>query len=118
MAWAVLRSWNFLAQASPDIAITNLAADKEDEKDMDSVMTREEGLQELQMLIDRKPIPDNREDVLRFLRDFKANCKRWQVTKQDLRNIYMTQCTYAQLMRQLAMTYYCCPNYEQEYLNG
>lgn len=110
LTWIVLRYWH----EPPRVNVIQVTEEVEPEK-LKSV-SREEGLRLLGELIDRKPIPENCEDVMYFLREFEKHKGVWGVTGQDLRSIYMSKCSWSQLLRQWSMTRSCCPDYAS-YIN-
>lgn len=58
-------------------------------RDRDDVgQRRERGLRELESRIRRNPDSKTKEDMIRFLTEFRDNAIEWLVTSSDLRNIY------------------------------
>ena len=106
--WTVLRSWNWLQKAAPNVPITNLTGSYDPKEHV----TREEGLLRLAALVDEKPVPENCEDIKKFLLKFQQNREKWKVTKHDLQEIYMNKFSMFDLLRNWAMTKSCCPHYE------
>jgi hypothetical protein len=82
-----------------------------DEELPDKYLTREEGLARLDALIEEKRVPENCDDVMKFLKAFKKNKAAWGVTGQDLKDLYMAKCTYWELMLQWKRTCECCWDY-------
>lgn len=60
----------------------------EDPEAPQRVLTREQGLALLRARVQQKPDADSEEEALAFLRFFKENKERWQVTRRDLVQIY------------------------------
>ena len=77
-----------------------------------TTFTREEGLEQMEALIDEKPQPDNKQDVMRFLETFKAKKGKWHVDGQDLRNAYMRKYNMFALLKHWNATRRYCPNYK------
>lgn len=103
--WVVLRSLNILV---PDqyMQVSTLKLDL-----AMPTMSREEGLARLDALIELKRVPENCEDVMRFLEAFKKHKGEWGVTGEDLKRMYMTKCSWMELLRQWKTTCDCCWDY-------
>ena len=106
VTWLALRY--YWGQA-PSVPVVHVTEDAEPES-LKSV-SREEGLRLLEQLVDRKPVPENCEDVMYFLREFQKNKAVWGVTKGDLQSLYLRKCSLRQLWAQLNMTRGCCADY-------
>ena len=61
----------------------------DDECDEFVQVSRQHGLDALEALIDKRPVARCKEDVLDFLKSFKANKLKWGVSKEDLRAMYL-----------------------------
>jgi hypothetical protein len=108
--WAFLRSFQILAPLeltrSPKVITLSV-----DFKPPTVYLTREQGLAKLDELIERKRIPDNCDDVMRFLEDFKRYKDEWGVNGSDLQRLYMQKCSLWELTKQWKLTMDCCWDY-------
>ena len=73
----------------------------------ENILSREEGLQNLTELITGPPA-QNCEDVMLFMRTFRDNRDKWQVTRTDLNRIYRrTQPNIFKQLKQFALSRRC-----------
>ena len=81
-------------------------------------ITREEGLRRLERLVRLKPYPDDCDDIITFLREFKDKKKAWKVTSDDLTRIFrkVVPSTWSQL-KQFVLSKKCVGNKLSFYLD-
>ena len=83
----------------------------DDECDEFVQVSRQHGLDALEALIDKRPVARCKEDVLDFLKSFKANKLKWGVSKEDLRAMYLRKYNVFFLGKMFAQTIVWCPDY-------